>query len=439
MALFRLAYGRVSSQEQNIELQIGQFERLGYDELFTEKISGRRRDRPEFDRLKKRSLQLRQEGHDVAIYVIEWTRWARDTAFALDSLKELESAGVQVVEVTTGEVVTLATASGFLATGMRSVMAQYYSAELAERILRSYDSRIHKGRGTSNRPPWGYQSRADKSWEPSDQWMIAREVIEKFISGEPINGLCRWLAETYGISRSRFGLLDWLKNPALRGHSRSRSELIYNTHTPLLSESEWKQVAARIEQNRRLRGVNKGKIHAVPAGLCRCDNCNRVMATKSNGVCRYFYCYYRHSLRDGSCEAPKSYCRDKWVEAAIQEKLLDAAEFVADQRLASDNTINPEVLKREQQIAGLKALPSSPAIESAIESIEAELVQINAGNQVSEIDVDERRELIEQLSQVTPEDWEELSKERRSSLYLALIETVRVSGKDVVEVILKAL
>ena len=55
MAHYQLCYGRVSSRDQNLDLQIQQFQQqVEFDELFTESLSGRRRDRPEFLRMVER-------------------------------------------------------------------------------------------------------------------------------------------------------------------------------------------------------------------------------------------------------------------------------------------------------------------------------------------------------------------------------------------------
>lgn len=48
MALFRLFYGRVSSKDQNLELQLAQAREFDFDRVFAERITGRRADRPSF-------------------------------------------------------------------------------------------------------------------------------------------------------------------------------------------------------------------------------------------------------------------------------------------------------------------------------------------------------------------------------------------------------
>ncbi|NEQ45667.1 MAG: recombinase family protein [Leptolyngbya sp. SIOISBB] len=438
MALYRLAYARVSSQDQNIELQIGQFESLGYDELFQERVSGRKRDRPEFAKLTERALELREHRHDVHVLVIEWSRWARDTAFALDTLKRLEDAGVLVIETTTGQPLTLMTADGFISTSMKSVMAHYYSIELSGRSRRAYDARKLKHRPTSNRPIWGYQHSTDKShWVPSKDWQICRESVEHFMNGEPINGICRWLAEQ-GTRKSRHGLIAWLKHPAIRGHSKHREEIFYNTHEPLITESEWQQIKRQLEQNRRLRGRNKGRIYPVPSNLCRCQDCGRSLAVKVSTHGRYFYCYYRCSLRDGSCNAPRKYCRDLWVEAAIQEAIADAAEAVADVLSeGGKDTVNPAVAEKERELTQLRKLAHVPGVADAIEGLKLEIEQLKTAADRDTVTGAERMELIQALAMMKQEQWAAMSAEERRDVYSQLVARVDVLGADVVRVVLR--
>jgi DNA invertase Pin-like site-specific DNA recombinase len=63
-----LAYCRASTNKQELDLQLHLLSQQGYDELFQEHISGRRRDRPEFERLVSRALELAGQG----LTLIDW-------------------------------------------------------------------------------------------------------------------------------------------------------------------------------------------------------------------------------------------------------------------------------------------------------------------------------------------------------------------------------
>lgn len=53
MANLTLAYARVSKDEQNADLQLDDLKRHGYDQLFSEKVSGSTKERPAFEQMLK--------------------------------------------------------------------------------------------------------------------------------------------------------------------------------------------------------------------------------------------------------------------------------------------------------------------------------------------------------------------------------------------------
>src|SRR3546814_2301818 len=59
----RVGYARVSTSDQNPELQLDALRRAGCERVFTEKASGARDDRPELARILEDVLRARSEEH----------------------------------------------------------------------------------------------------------------------------------------------------------------------------------------------------------------------------------------------------------------------------------------------------------------------------------------------------------------------------------------
>lgn len=440
MALYRLAYARSSTEKQDLDYQVVQFEKLGYDEMFVEKLSGRRRDRPQFDALTERAIELRHQGHDVTVFVCEWTRWARDTAFALDSLDRLEKIGCSVVEATTGQSVTMQTPDGLITTGLKSLVAHEFSVRLSSRMKSNYAYRQSVGKVGSNRAPFGYRYTPEKL-VPSEQWAIARDMVERFINGQTSTDICRWLQQEHGISRSVNGVSQWLQHPALRGHLRyPDGSIAYDCHEPVMSEGEWKQVKYRLDLNRSLRGVNKGRIHAIPNGIIRCDACgygtvpsiSQYKGKKRTIINRYFYCK-KAALEQ--CSAPRMGCREDWIEAAIQNAIQEQAEKAADAvEAAEQDTLDPRIAIKQAELDKLEPLRHLTGIPQAIAALQAEIAQIKSASTIAEADDTERKRLIQNLADATPEEWAMLSAEERRAIYAELVREVRVLGAEVVGV-----
>jgi DNA invertase Pin-like site-specific DNA recombinase len=431
MALHRLAYGRVSTDQQNIELQIAQFEALGYDELFVEKISGRRRDRPEFAKLISRAIELRQQGHDVQVLVIEWSRWARDTVYSLETLDKLERAGVQVLETTTGQPLTMRDSSGLVNAGLKALMAHGYSLDLSDRLKRSYAQRRRQGKPMAGPVPWGYQrNEGNTQLIPSEDWALCRAVVERYLEGDTLTDLIRWLYEQHGIKKSN--LKRWLLNPALRGHIayNGGEDLLYNQHQPLITEREYQAILKRTDENRRIWGANKGRFFAVPNSLVFCARCGSQVHSCHNQRRRYFYCW--KARKRGDCDAPNRYCRDDWIEAAIQNEIAEAAEAIADH--LHQPSADPRIAGWEAEITQLQPLAHYEAVAGQIEAIQQQIAQTKAATGKATAESLEKRQMIVDLGRALPEDWAMLAPEQRRAVYVELVSEVRILGAEVVGV-----
>jgi DNA invertase Pin-like site-specific DNA recombinase len=434
MAHYQLCYGRVSTEEQSLELQMQQFQQqLEFDELFAENLSGRRRDRPEFLRMVERALDLRGQRHQVTVWVIEWTRWARDTVYSMESLAQLEAAGVQVKELTTGQEITLQTASGLLTTGVKSLMAHYYSVELGERIQRAYAQMRRQGRPMCGPPPFGYQRSPDGSrYEPGPEWAKARAAVEHYMQHGNVAGLSVYMEQEHGFYKSRAGWRWWLRSAALRGHLHyaSTDEWRYNTHQALITEEEYKRIDYLIGLNRQLRGHNQGRIYPVPP-IVSCVCGTRCRSTVSKGH-RYFACAARYDYRNRECAYTLS-CRQEVVEAAMQEALAEAAEAIAADML-QPSTANPQAIALERELEALRPLAHRAAIAEEIAAIEAELQNLAGMESHTSANQQELREKTMAIAQA---DLNLLPVVRRREIYAELVERVILQGNEVVEVRLK--
>jgi len=83
-------YARVSTQDQNLDRQIDELKKAGCEKIFCEKISGVKKDRPEFNKM----LEMLREG-DIVI-VSELTRLSRSTKDLINTVEMFNKMGVQV-------------------------------------------------------------------------------------------------------------------------------------------------------------------------------------------------------------------------------------------------------------------------------------------------------------------------------------------------------
>ncbi|MEV8636192.1 recombinase family protein [Streptosporangium sp. NPDC051023] len=120
------AYARVSTRDQNPQLQLDALTASGYDELVTEKESGKRGvARPEWEAL----LSRPQAGDILKFWKSD--RWGRSAAHVLTTVTELRERGVKVISLT--ENFDLGTKEGRFMFTVLAAAAEYELELRAER------------------------------------------------------------------------------------------------------------------------------------------------------------------------------------------------------------------------------------------------------------------------------------------------------------------
>ncbi|GAA2165350.1 recombinase family protein [Actinomadura napierensis] len=120
------AYARVSTRDQNPQLQLDALEASGYDELVTEKESGKRGvARPEWEAL----LARPRAGDTLKFWKSD--RWGRSAGHVLTTVNELRERGVKVVSLT--ENFDLDTKEGRFMFAVLAAAAEYELELRAER------------------------------------------------------------------------------------------------------------------------------------------------------------------------------------------------------------------------------------------------------------------------------------------------------------------
>ena len=90
MTTQRFGYGRVSTQDQNLDAQQDALGKAGVDKVFIEKITGTKASRPELDRLR----EVVRQGDTVVVTRLD--RLGRSTTDLLTIASEFEHKGVEL-------------------------------------------------------------------------------------------------------------------------------------------------------------------------------------------------------------------------------------------------------------------------------------------------------------------------------------------------------
>ena len=89
-----IGYARVSTQDQNLELQIEALNQVGCQKIFDDKISGSRADRPGL----AKALEILRDGDTLVIWKLD--RLGRSVKNLVDLVGELHKQGIQFKSLT---------------------------------------------------------------------------------------------------------------------------------------------------------------------------------------------------------------------------------------------------------------------------------------------------------------------------------------------------
>lgn len=139
-----LGYARVSTEDQNLDAQLDALKAAGAQRIFSDKVSGSLRKRPELDRL----LDQLREG-DV-IVVTKYDRLARSLRDLLDIVEVIKSRGAGFRSL--AEDIDTTTPAGRLVFHVFASIAQFERERISERTKEGLEAARKRGR-VGGRPP----------------------------------------------------------------------------------------------------------------------------------------------------------------------------------------------------------------------------------------------------------------------------------------------
>ncbi len=133
-----LGYARVSTKDQNLNLQIEALKKAGCEKIYQEKISGATKERPELINL----IEHLREGDVVMVWKLD--RLGRSIKNIIDLVLELNQKKVIIKGLTDG--VDTSTPNGRLFLNVMASLAEYERELIRERTNAGLSSARARGR-----------------------------------------------------------------------------------------------------------------------------------------------------------------------------------------------------------------------------------------------------------------------------------------------------
>ncbi len=134
----KIGYARVSTQDQNLEMQLDALTKAGCQQVFQEKASGIKSDRPQLAAMQ----QILREGDVIYIYKLD--RLGRSLKHLLEMTSNFEKRGIGLVSI--NDHIDTTTAQGRLIFNIFASLAEFERDLIRERTRSGLEAARARGR-----------------------------------------------------------------------------------------------------------------------------------------------------------------------------------------------------------------------------------------------------------------------------------------------------
>ncbi|MBO4355648.1 MAG: recombinase family protein, partial [Clostridia bacterium] len=334
-------------------------------------------------------------GFDVVI-VWKLDRFARSRYDSAKYRAILRKNNVKVVSAT--EAIS-DSSEGIILEGMFEAMAEYYSADLAQKVKRGMTDNALKCRyNGGGSVPLGYVIDSDGHYQldPANA-AVALELFERYAEGEPVTQItddlnARGLRTSRGRLFNKSSIRNLLKNRNYIGEYHYMDVVVTGGVPAIVSEDLFERANARLEKNKRVSGASKGTEKYILTTKLFCGECRAMMVgesgqKKNTGVYRYYKCAAakRH-------ECTKKAVRKELIEDYVVRKAMETVsdpetvDRIVRQVLDLQEKENASLLSLEAQLKDVRA-----SIGNVVKAVESGMVNRTLQKRLNELEGEEIR------------------------------------------------
>lgn len=141
--MMKIGYARVSTTDQNLDLQIDALKEEGCEKIYKDKISGAKKDRPEFNKM----CESLRKGDIIVVYKLD--RLGRSLRHLVDVIADFEKRGISFRSLR--DPIDTTTSQGKLIFNIFASLAEFERDLIRERTQAGLASARARGR-TGGRP-----------------------------------------------------------------------------------------------------------------------------------------------------------------------------------------------------------------------------------------------------------------------------------------------
>lgn len=327
-------YARYSSdnqREESIEGQIRECtafaEKNGMSVLrhyIDRAFSAKTDNRPEFQRMIKDS---KEKLFDVVL-VWKLDRFARNRYDSAQYKTILKKNGVRVVSA--NEVIS-ETAEGILMESVLEGYAEYFSADLAEKVNRGMTENALKCKFNGGNPTVGYIIDSDQYFQIDPvKAPFVLDAFKMYDEGSTMSQVMEYLNE-HNVTNNRGGkhtinsIAKMLRNRRYIGEYSFRDVIIPNGIPAIVPEDLFERVQKKIEKNKKAPARHKAEDDYLLTTKLFCGHCGAYMCGESGrGRSGKVYHYYKCvSVKKKRTDCKKKPVKKDWIEDLVIKHTME--------------------------------------------------------------------------------------------------------------------
>ena len=399
-AVIYARYSSDSQREESIEGQIRECTAYAKKNGITivkhyidRAISAKTDNRPQFQQM------IKDSDKKLFDIVLVWKldRFARNRYDSARYKTQLKKNGVKLVSAT--EIISEGP-EGIILESVLEGYAEYYSADLAEKVVRGQTENILKGRCNGGRGTFGYTLDSERKFhiDPLASPFVL-ESFKKYRDGLTMKEIRDWLNEN-GIKNPVGGAFTYnsvehmLKNRRYIGELKFRDVVVPDAIPPIIPLELFEDVQEKIAKNKKAPARRKAEDDYLLTTKLHCGYCGALMfgesgTSRTGEVHRYYKC--ATAKKHKGCK--KKTVRKQWLEDLVVNQTMqlvkdDAAmESIIAKVMELQNKENTNIPLYKKQLRDAES-----GIQNMLNAIQAGILTSSTKERLEQLE-ETKREL----------------------------------------------
>ena len=329
-AVIYARYSSSSQREESIEGQVKECaayaERNGYTVIGTyadRAISGTTDNRPQFQKM------IADSKRKLFDFIIVWKldRFARNRYDSVKHKTQLKKLGIKVISAT--EAISSG-ADGILLESVLEGMAEWYSEDLKEKVVRGLTINAEKCKWNGGTLPLGYIVDQEQHLQPNPETApYVLETFKMYDQGRTVTEIRDYL-NGKGVTNTKgkpinYGTIQrMLSNRRYIGEYSFREIVVPNGIPALIPQDLFDRVQERLAKNQKAPARAKADEAYLLTTKLFCGHCGTAMNGESgksrNGtVHRYYKC---HAVKKKLNDCKKKAVKKEWIENLVVNETM---------------------------------------------------------------------------------------------------------------------